>query len=333
MLKKHFKSPDRVSQKILHPEGVEDMYGELEEVCMETHSINLRDDASIFFSSLAFYAFVAQTYFDKNCQLSRKSEIDYLYLDFVSYRDFLFFIRDEFKITSDSDFMETPSEEKRRSLIGLIKKYKVRNTPKIENRLFLSTALYSYLVFVNHLVKRENINKNELIFDRNIGYFDIKKIDEMSLDFLSFGKIEISLKSMLRRADEKVYEDYEQNEFYWQLEKSYPDYFEAFKAIGVSIFDANNLMKEEKYKKVMTDVKEMKDIKNKSALYKLAEKGDVSAMKFLTNLKKKSEGGADDDEKEDFISEIPEYLKEADLSIKNISSEDENIDVDLTTNT
>ena len=293
-----------------------------------------KKDFTMVFSSLLFYAFYCYTYFEPSFKIARKNNNEYFYLEISDIKKFIDLLVRHEKIPHLKYILDRPKNEQRTGILEMM---------KVVNRLIIAdntkakietkyAAQAFYLMLCENVGVKRPYDGMFLLHKEDIGKIKIDLLDSLAEEFLEINSDKIILRANLRSNKEKVYEDPEQNEFFWQLMNCFPDHTAAFLGMDISIFEGEKLINEEKYKEVFEKVGALKSLKNKAELYKKADEGDLSAMKFVDRFSKKAEESPLDDnpdKKRGYFDELPERLVNVVKDI-DISSEMDNINVDLT---
>ena len=291
-------------------------------------------DFSMIFSSLLFYAFYCYTYFEPSFKIARKNNNEYFYVEISDIKKFIDLLVRHEKIPHFKYILDQPKDEQRTSILEMM---------KVVNRLIIAdnakrrietkyAAQALYLMLCENAGVKKPYDGMFLLHKEDIGKIKIDLLDSLAEELLEIKRDKVILRANLRSNKEKVYEDPEQNEFFWQLMNCFPDHTAAFLGMDISIFEGEKLINEEKYKDVFEKVGSLRSLKNKAELYKKANDGDLSAMKFVDRFSQKAEESPPDDnpdKKGGYFDELPDRLVNVAEDI-DIDSEMDNINVDLT---
>lgn len=293
-----------------------------------------RKDFSMVFSSLLFYAFYCYTYFEPSFKIARKNNNEYFFVEISDIKKFIDLLVRHEKIPHLKYILDRPKKEQRTSVLEMMKVVNrliiADNTKRRIETKYASQAFY--LMLCENVGVKKPYDGMFLLHKEDIGKIKIDLLDSLAEELLEIKSDKVILRANLRSNKEKVYEDPEQNEFFWQLMTCFPDYTNAFMGMDISIFDGEKLINEEKYKDVFEKVGALKGLKNRAELYKLAEEGNVPAMKFVAGFSKDAEKPKDPETPEEnngFFDQIPKHMANGIEEVK-IDSEMDNINVDLT---
>lgn len=79
-----------------------------------------------------------------------------------------------------------------------------------------------------------------------------------------------------------AFADAEQNDFFYKILESYPDYFKVFHEMGFNTMQAMEKIKEERFLEAFMQARNMKHVQLKQEQYKMAlKKGDTRMSQFL----------------------------------------------------